>query len=146
MEARVTWLSTPADVDAYVAVSAQWVAKCRQRVILCADHRPVMIYPPEIADRFIGTLRNMNPKLERVALVVTRSNATLAMQLERLVRAAEFDGRRVCYTPEDAVSYLSGCLNVTETGRLRAFLAEWRPQETAGSLSPPPRKKRPSVT
>jgi hypothetical protein len=124
VEARVVHIRTPDEVDAYFALSARLIAKLGGPVVLCADHRPVRIYTSEVADRFLESLRHVNALLERVAIVVSPTNATLTMQLERLVRAAEFDARRVTTAPEAAAAYLSECLEVAEVARLRAFLRE----------------------
>lgn len=66
----------------------------------------------------------MNARLERVAVLAARSNATLTLQLERLVREAAYASRRVCYAPEEAQAHLAPILDPPERRRVREFLAE----------------------
>ena len=128
IEARVFGLRTRADVDAYSAGLATQVAKMTgASPVLCADHRPVVIYPQAVADRLGELFVAMNSRLERVTLIAARSNATLVLQLERLVREAGVSHRRVVYAPEDVEKHLAGTLDSNELQRVRAFLAEYRP-------------------
>ena len=128
IEARVFGLRTRAEVDAYSAALAARVGSMPGPApVLCADHRPVVIYPQAVADRLGELFLAMNARLERVVLIAARSNATLVLQLERLVREAGVSHRRVVYAPEDAEKHLSPCLDPHELQRTRAFLAEYRP-------------------
>src|SRR5690349_10183911 len=80
IEARVFTLPDLAAADSYAQTLADVVAKVvRHGPVLCADHRPVVIYRQEVADRLAKLFSLMNSKLTRVAVVVSRSNATLAM-------------------------------------------------------------------
>ena len=65
--------------------------------VLCADHRPVVVYPQSVADRLVELFMDMNRRLERVAILVAPSNATLLLQLRRLVREAAYASRKVFY-------------------------------------------------
>lgn len=132
IEARVFGLRTRAEANAYSEALSAVVAKLPRQLspVLCADHRPVAIYPQEVADRLVELFVTMNTRLQRVAIVVARSNATLVLQLERLVREAAFGNRRVFHAPEDAERHLSSMLDSIEAQRARAFLAEWPPSST----------------
>jgi hypothetical protein len=127
VEARVFGLRTRVEVEAYAADLAAVVAKMPTSPVLCADHRPVVIYPQEVADRLGELFLAMNTRLERATLIAARSNATLMLQLERLVREAGVSHRRVVYTPDDALQHLAGSLDPAELQRARAFLAEYHP-------------------
>ena len=94
------------------------------RPVLCADHRPVGIYPQAAADRLIELFTQMNSRLERVAILVSRTNATLYMQLNRIVREASYTARRVVHTAEEAHAHLAPVLAPAELARMRDFLAE----------------------
>lgn len=96
------------------------------RAILCADHRPVNIYVQEVADRLMEMFKPLNAHLERVAIIAAPSNATFAMQLDRIVRAAGYAARKVVYAPDDAVQHLAPVLTPQELKRARAFLQEYR--------------------
>ncbi len=125
IEARVQALKTLADANEYAAKLAGAVAAAGpdRRMILCADHRPVGIYSQAVADALASLFRNMNARLERVAIVVARSNATLAMQLERIVREAAYSSRRVFYATDEVESFLSEVLDERERHRLALFMA-----------------------
>jgi hypothetical protein len=126
IEARVFVLRTREDVEEYSRDLGIQVMRIPRsiRPILCADHRPVSVYAQPVADRLVELFVNMNVRLERVAVVVARSNATLAMQLQRIVREAGYSARRVVHDAEDAHSHLAPVLVPDELGRMRDFLHE----------------------
>jgi hypothetical protein len=127
IEARVYGLRTREDADEYARdLGIQLLRIPRAiRPILCADHRPVVIYTQPAADRLVELFTQMNARLERVAILVARSNATLAMQLHRIVREAHYTARRVFHTAEDSYAHLAPVLDPEELGRMREFLAEF---------------------
>jgi hypothetical protein len=126
IEARVFTLADLAAADSYAQTLADVSGKVvlRHGPVLCADHRPVVIYRQEVADRLATLFAAMNSRLTRVAVVVSRSNATLAMQLERIVREANFASRRVFYEASDAATFLSSALSPAAAERAKAFLGE----------------------
>jgi hypothetical protein len=127
IEARVYGLRTREDADDYARdLGIQVVRMPRDvRPILCADHRPVVIYPQPAADRLTELFIHMNPRLERVAILVARTNATLALQLQRIVREAKYSARRVFHTADDAQAHLAPVLETDELARMRTFLDEF---------------------
>jgi hypothetical protein len=94
--------------------------------ILCADHRPVIIYPQSVADELTALFSAMNTRLSFVAILVARTNATLVMQLERIVREAKNPHRRVFHDPIQAHAFLEPHLTSAESVRMQAFLDEFR--------------------
>jgi hypothetical protein len=126
IEARVFALPDLAAADSYSQTLADVSAKVvlRHGPVLCADHRPVVIYRQDVADRLATLFAAMNSRLTRVAVVVSRSNATLAMQLERIVREANYASRRVFYEANDAATFLSSALSPAAAQRAAAFLGE----------------------
>ncbi len=126
IEARVFELRTREDVDVYSRDLGIEVMRMPRSVqpILCADHRPVAVYAQPAADRLVELFTHMNTRLERVAVVVARSNATLAMQLQRIVREAAYTARRVVHDAEDAHAHLAPVLKPDELARMREFLGE----------------------
>jgi len=127
MEARVFALRTGKDVADYGEAFGTHLLRLPQgvRAILCADHRPVTIYAQEVADRLLEMFKQLNAHLERVAILAAPSNATFAMQLDRIVRAAGYTARKVVYAPEEAVQHLAAVLTPQELKRARAFLEEY---------------------
>lgn len=126
--ARVFSLKSHTDVDDYANAIGNLLAKTRGAPVLVADHRPVYIYPQEVADTLAALFMQMNTRLVRVAILAARSNATLVLQLERLVREAAYEHRRVFHSPDDAIKHITPALDTHEIAEARTFLAQWRPQ------------------
>lgn len=128
IEARVFRLVTRGDADAYSDALAVEVRRHPggRAPVLVADHRPVPVYPQAAADRLIELFQDMNSRLERIAIIVAPTNATILLQLERIVREARFPNRRVFRAKELAVEHLGGALGPAELTRARAFLDEHR--------------------
>lgn len=126
IEARVFELPGPAEADAYSAALGKAVAGAvatgKQRLVLCADHRPVNIYPPAVADELSRLFSQMNSKLVRVGIIAARSNATLSMQLGRIIREANNPNRQLFYEQNRLTEFLAAELNAEERERLREFL------------------------
>lgn len=127
VEARVFWLKTAQDVADYqTALGAEFSkVPATLQVVLCADHRPVRVYPTPAADALTEAFRGNNTRLERAALVIDPTNATLLMQLERIVREANYERRRVFRDGSSALVHLNAALNEREQRRAAEFLAEW---------------------
>lgn len=123
IEARVLRLSTREDADAYSDALAAEVRRHGEAPVLCADHRPVRIYPQAPADRLVELFQDMNSRLERIAIVVAPTNATILLQLERIVREARFEKRKVFREAAGALEHLASSLDARELARARAFLA-----------------------
>ncbi|MBL8682824.1 MAG: hypothetical protein JNK05_26905 [Myxococcales bacterium] len=125
LEARVYSLKTAQDVAEYGAAIAEHVARASSgtKLVLCADHRPVMVYPPSAADGLVAMFERNNAALERAGLVLDPANATLLLQLERIVREAAYERRKVFRDSESVVTFLSDVLDPRETARAREFLA-----------------------
>jgi hypothetical protein len=133
IEARVYGLRNVEEAEAYAHDLGVQTLRIRgpRRPVLCADHRPVFIYPQPVAARLVGLFLRMNSHLDRAALLCARSNATLVLQLERLVREAAYAARRVCYTPEEMQAHLAPALDTAELARMREFLDEHAPMSRA---------------
>lgn len=125
--ARVFGLRLPPDVEEYTqALGVEFLrVPSSVRPILCADHRPVAIYAQPVADRLAQAFLQVNSRLERIAIVVAPTNATLTMQLQRLVREASFAGRRVVFSADDAHAHLAAVLSLEELSAMRDFLDEY---------------------
>jgi hypothetical protein len=140
VEARVFELRTREDVDAYSHELGVQVLRMplSMRPVLCADHRPVGIYPQAAADRLAELFAQMNARLERVAILAARSNATLVLQLDRIIREANNPSRRMFHNVEEAEAHLAPVLSPSELGRMRDFLDDWSP----ASRLPPSSRRR----
>ena len=123
VEARVFKLSTLDDVAAYGRSFGPVLPKASSlRPILCADHRPVVIYPPDVSDRLTELFTSLNKTWELAAILVAPTNATLSMQLQRIVRESKTPSRRVFFSAAEACAFLGPALSPTETARLAKFL------------------------
>jgi hypothetical protein len=124
--ARVFDLKTLPHADEYARSLASEVARfpLTIRPVLCADHRPVAIYSQPVADRLSDLFAQMNSRLQRVAILVAPSNATLTLQLNRIVREARFENRRVFFESAEAISFLESALDAAERRRADQFLNE----------------------
>ncbi|MGE0327910.1 MAG: hypothetical protein AB7S68_36705 [Polyangiaceae bacterium] len=127
IEARVFALKTREDADIYSKALAAEVLRtpATMQPILCADHRPVRIYPQPAADRLTELFQNMNTRLDRIAILVSHTNATLYLQLQRIVREAGYENRKVMHEPREALAHLQDSLNPEERDRVQEFLAEY---------------------
>lgn len=128
LEARVFDLRTTADAEQYArAIYLAARGELGTKAVLLADHRPVRVYPAEVADHLVLLFTTMNMQLERASLLALRDNAVLSLQLQRLVREAQYDPRRVFFDPAAALEHLAPALNADENRRVAAFVAEWPP-------------------
>jgi hypothetical protein len=123
IEARVRQLKTPEQTIAYARALGDVVKKhSGRRLYLCADHRPVIVYNQPVADQLAALFGDMNSLLTRIAVIVAPTNATLRMQLERVVREAKNPSRRVFQVGADAEAFLGEELDARERARLKTFL------------------------
>jgi hypothetical protein len=127
VEARVFSLTNLNDVRAYSDAFAPVIHPSDgvrvANPVLCADHRPVPIYPPAVADSLVTLFTSLNAKWERVAIIVSPSNATIRMQLHRIVRESANPSRRVFLDAIEASAFLGEILSPLEQARLDDFLS-----------------------
>jgi hypothetical protein len=125
IEARVFQLLSARDADEYSdALAAALRPHSTKTPVLCADHRPVAIYPQGAADKLSERFQSNNSRFERIAIVVAPTNATLLMQLDRITREARFPNRRVFQEPRGALEHLAPGLDPAELDRAGEFLRE----------------------
>lgn len=141
IEARIEALRTLERAVAYTDALGLAIkqAGLKERMILCADHRPVAIYPQLVADKLAALFEDMNQHLQRIAILVAPSNATLSMQLGRIVREAHNSDRRVFHATEEAEAFLGEILTKDESTNLARFL---RGHRIPSSLRPPSPRSR----
>lgn len=139
IEARIEALPNLERAAAYSNGFAQVLQRFpgTERMVLCADHRAVAVYPQPVTNELASLFGTMNKRLQRIALLVAPSNATLTMQLGRIVREAGNTERRVFFATDEAEAFLGEVLTPAERTRLSQFLRG----EGAG-----PRNTRPPST
>jgi hypothetical protein len=133
VEARVFRLMTPEDVAQYRRAFTP--KHLTGRPTLLADHRPVAIYPKAVAAKLIDLFSDLNGTWERVAIVIAETNATMSLQLERIVRESQNPSRRVFIDPAEALRFLGETLESMEMARAAVFLAEAPPLSSRGRAS-----------
>ena len=126
VEARVHALRNAEDGNAYFEAITTAVANVAApaRAVICADHRPVVIYPPAVADQLVQLFTSVNTRVHRAALLVTPTNATVNMQLARIVRESVNPNRQVFRDLARFTAFLEEVLDAAELTRVRAFMAE----------------------
>ena len=124
VEARVWSLDDVETADRYSVALAKVVADLPEGTtgILCADHRFAAIYPQPVTDRLLHLFRQMNTRLERVAILAHPRQATFYMQLCRIVREAGKRERRVFKETLEALDHIAPVLSSEEVVRARTFL------------------------
>lgn len=127
IEARVFRLASADEVDTYIRLLADTVAKLPSGTtgVLCADHRPAELYTQVVTDRLVESFQYMNERLERVAIITGFHKATLYMQLRRIVREADYEARQVFQDNDGGLRHLAVALSPEERARAAAFLAEF---------------------
>lgn len=141
IEARIEALRSLERAAAYTSGFTQVLQRFseKERLILCADHRAVAVYPQPVTDELASLFSAMNLRLQRVAILVAPSNATLTMQLSRIVREAQNPDRRVFFATDEAEAFLGEVLTPAERTRLAQFLRG----EPGGAPNPRPPSTRP---
>ncbi len=79
------------------------------------------VFPPAVTEMLIHLLSAASPRVERTAMLIGES-ATFALQVERVIRSANSDHRRVFRNAAELESWLGEALSMQEKVRLRQFL------------------------
>lgn len=124
LEGRIFALATLEEAHKYCEDALDHTKRARSPLVMVADHRRVAIYSQAVADELATVFGKLNDRLERVAILVSRTNATLSLQLERIVREARNPMRRVFYDMDPALEHVTPTLSKVELERARTFLRE----------------------
>ena len=117
-------VATPFAADELAALQERHVEVIRGvggDFVVVSDFRDAHVFPPGVADRFVGLMTQLNPGLIRSAVLVNRS-AVLGLQAERAIQEAGHPDRRVFRAPQKLEEWLAEILTAGEQGRLRRFL------------------------
>jgi hypothetical protein len=120
---RVGELRTVADCRDYANRVRGLAAERPGSIVICADYRRLRLMDKEVAEAALDGLRDLNPLLNRSALLPPADAPALRLQMERLLRDARNPGRRICTDAAEVRAWLSSCLDSTEQARLVEFLA-----------------------
>jgi hypothetical protein len=112
------------DVDRMMATlrSLSESAPPEMKFVIAADWRAVTIMSPETAARAREMLMSMNPRMIRSAILTSPEQSTANLQVVRLVREAENEGRRMFTDVRKQRDWLAEMLTPPELARLNEFL------------------------
>lgn len=91
-------------------------------VIVCTDWRQIRVFAPEVADALVSMFSVTNRRVLRGAILLASHNATLGLQLERVLQAAHSKSRRSFYDPEQMLAWLAEVLTPDELQSAEAFI------------------------
>ena len=100
--------------------------------VVVVDLRQAHVFPPQITDSFIGLMSQLNPRLQRSAILINDS-AVLGLQAERAIDTAGNPSRRSFRDPQGLGQWLGEVLTSRERDRLRRFLLAEPAPAAAGS-------------
>ena len=115
----------PASLEEILAMRDTLLGMIRaatEPVVTCYDLRQASLFAPPIAEEVAEMMRQINPKLDRSAIVLPTDRATFTLQMERLVRAGGVASRRTFRSAKRAADWLAEVLSDEEKARLRVFL------------------------
>jgi hypothetical protein len=115
---------TVADVEHMMSMIAEQSSRVPKgtRLVTAADWRACRIFTPEVAAKVKEMLAQVNPRLERGAILQNMQMSTSVLQVLRLTREAHHPDRRVFTDAAAMVSWLSEVLTPSEASRARVRL------------------------
>ncbi|CAN5781721.1 hypothetical protein BH09MYX1_BH09MYX1_19270 [soil metagenome] len=114
---------------AYCNEFRRLIPTAKPKAIIVADYRGVAIFPPDVAEELARLMSDMNPLIERSAILVDPSHATAALQVGRVVQASHNENRRRLTSRADLETWVGEIATLAELGRIRAFLDEGDPSK-----------------
>ncbi len=90
----------------------------KEQGIICADHRQVKIYHPDVSEALAKMFFGLNPRLLRAGIVIAESNATFWLQMQRVVKEASLEQRQAFRDAQACATWLEEVL--TQEERLAA--------------------------
>jgi hypothetical protein len=125
VEVRVGRLRALADIESLHAAIIAAFHTAGPGAVACADHRFASpILSPDVADAWSRGMRMANPSVSRSAILLSPTNTTFNLQIERIVQCAGHARRRVFTDQQELHRWLGGSLTEAERDRLRVFLSE----------------------
>jgi hypothetical protein len=123
LEARISSPIALPEVAAFGKRLVQLLTPTRGQVVICTDIRRANVFPPEVADAFVGLMKSDNPRLERSAFLVGES-AMFGLQVERMLRDAGNPARKSFRDRAVLAAWLGELLDAKERARLAQYLEE----------------------
>ena len=124
VEVHVRRLTSVADVESVHAEILHAIGPpSAPDCILCVDCRAAAALPPGAVDAMSRSMREVNPRIERSAVLVDSSNSMFSLQAERAVQCAGKSERQVFSDVDEALEWLDRGLTEVERSELRKFLS-----------------------
>lgn len=125
LEVRVASPFPATEAARFITEISGVIAAAPAHIVAVCDLRGTRrIVDPETIDRIALLMRAENPKLDRNGLLLPDGVATVALQIERLIRSAGASTRRTFRRRVEVESWLNELLGADERARLAAFLDE----------------------
>jgi hypothetical protein len=124
IEGRLVWLNETGDVERFQKAMLQAFAQAGRGAVICADWRRAMTFSPQVGDAMLDLLRRGNRELARSGVLLSKTDATFGLQVERLFREAKNPNRRSFRVAEPMLTWLGEVLTPDERHRASTFLAE----------------------
>ena len=109
------------EVQEFVRELMTIIARIPGKYVGVVDLLEAHLFPPAVTDTLIQVLSASSPRVDRTAMLIGES-ATFALQVERVIRSANSDHRRVFRRAADMEAWLAESLSAAERVRLRLFL------------------------
>ncbi len=124
VEGRPGVLRDGADAKSYTDEFRRLIPHAKPRALVLADYRGVAVFPPAVADELARLMADMNPFIERSAILVDPAHATAVLQVGRVVTAAHNELRRRFSDRVALQQWLGEVATAAELARVVAFLDE----------------------
>jgi hypothetical protein len=131
VEVRPEGLHSLADLSAIFSAIGQLRRAAPGPGIYCVDWRRLRVLSPEVAETLASSMREGNPHTLRSA-ALTSAQATLGLQLDRLIRETNHPSRRIFREAEPMLAWLAQVTTPEEQARAKQFLESF----DASSLRP----------
>lgn len=116
-------LTSVADVESVHAEIVRAIGRSpAPDCVLCVDCRSAAALPPGAVDSMSRGMREINPRIERSAVLVEASNSMFSLQAERAVRCAGNSERHVFSSVDELLEWLDDGLTEAERSEVRTFL------------------------
>lgn len=117
-------LASPLDiheVQEFVKELTAIIGRINGKYVGVVDLLAANVFPAVVADSLMQLLSVASPRVERTALLIGES-ATFALQVERVIRTANNENRRVFRNPQELERWLGEVLDPDERRRLKQFI------------------------
>ena len=111
------------DFEAFITAARALVSSLPGQVVICVDCRELSLLNPQTASRFIWFLRQISPRIERGALLISKDKALFGLQASRIVRESGSPRYQVFRRANELVDWLGEVLTAEEQARLEFFVA-----------------------